>query len=196
MRVLAAAAHAALLRCSPAAPIVTSSRPSSSVEADVDPLVLRGRDVLADVVGADRQLAVAAVDQRRELHARGPAEVEDRVDRGAHGAARVEDVVDDHDRAVLEREVELGREHDRRARADREVVAVEGDVERAERDGRCAAARRRARAGAARGSRRGGGCRRARPVRATRLGPLPGGFFSTISCAIRTSVRRMSSGRG
>ena len=33
---------------------------------------------------------------------------------------------------------------------------------------------------------------RHRPVRML-LGAAPGGFFSTISCAMRTSVRRMSS---
>ena len=39
------------------------------LEADPDPLGERGREVLADEVGADRQLAVAAVDQHGELHA-------------------------------------------------------------------------------------------------------------------------------
>ena len=58
----------------------------------------RRRQVLADVVGPDRQLAVAAVDEDRELHARRPAVVEERVDRRADRAARVEDVVDEDDR--------------------------------------------------------------------------------------------------
>jgi hypothetical protein len=46
----------------------------------------RGGQVLADVVGPDRQLAVAAVDEDGELHARRPPEVEERVDRGADRA--------------------------------------------------------------------------------------------------------------
>ena len=58
------------------------------LEADVDALVARGRQVLADVVGADRQLAVAAVDEHRELDALGAPVVEQRVDRGPDRAAR------------------------------------------------------------------------------------------------------------
>ena len=48
----------------------------------------RGRQVLAHVVRADRQLAVAAVGQHGELHPRRAAVVEDRVDGRADGAAR------------------------------------------------------------------------------------------------------------
>ena len=38
-------------------------------ELHLDPLAARGRQVLADIVRANRQLAVAAVDERRELDA-------------------------------------------------------------------------------------------------------------------------------
>ena len=64
-------------------------------ELHLDALAARGRQVLADVVGADRQLAVAAVGEHGELDARGPAVVEERLDRGADRAAGVEDVVDE-----------------------------------------------------------------------------------------------------
>ena len=88
------------------------------LDADVDALRPRGREVLADVVGADRQLAVAAVGEHGELDARGPAVVEERLDRRAHGAAGVEDVVDDRRPcAAVEREVEVRGVDDRRARA-------------------------------------------------------------------------------
>ena len=76
---------------------------------------------------------MAAVNQRRQLDSRRPAVVEDLVDRGTHGAAGVEDVVDDHDRLVVDAEVELGGVDDGRARPDAEVIAVEGDVDEAER---------------------------------------------------------------
>ena len=56
-----------------------------------------GRQVLAHEVGPDRQLAVAAVDEDRELHRAGPAELVERVERGAHRATGVEHVVDEHD---------------------------------------------------------------------------------------------------
>src|SRR5947208_10711885 len=78
-------------------------------ELHLDSLVARGRKVLADVVGADRQLAVAAVDEHGELDALGPSVVEERLDRGPDRAARVEDVVDEDDGLALEREVERGR---------------------------------------------------------------------------------------
>ena len=107
-------------------------------ELHLDALGAGGRQVLADVVGADRQLAVAAVDDHGELDARGAAVVEERLDRRADRAAGVEDVVDEHDGAALEREVELRLAHDRLrvqrslAAADAHVVAVEGDVDGAE----------------------------------------------------------------
>ena len=97
-----------------------------------------GREVLADVVGPDRQLAVAAVGEHGELDARRAAVLEQRVDRGADRAARVEDVVDEDHRAPLELEVELRVAHDRLAAprslavANVDVVAMEGDVELAE----------------------------------------------------------------
>ena len=107
-------------------------------ELHLDALVAGRRQVLADVVGPDRQLAVAAVGEHGELDARRAAVLEQRVDRGADRAAGVEDVVDEDHRAALELEVELRVAHDRlrAARrlpaADVHVVAVEGDVELAE----------------------------------------------------------------
>src|SRR3954451_15390328 len=61
-------------------------------ELHLDALVAGGRQVLADVVGRDRQLAVAAVDENCELDPLGPAVVEERLDRGADRAPRVEHV--------------------------------------------------------------------------------------------------------
>src|SRR4051812_21707607 len=107
-------------------------------ELHLDPLVARGREVLADVVGADRQLAVAAVDEDGELNAGGTAVVEERLDGRANRAPRVEDVVDEDDRPPFEPEIELGRTDERLrgagrlAAADADVVAIEGDVARAE----------------------------------------------------------------
>ena len=103
-------------------------------DADVDALVARGRQVLADVVGADRQLAVAAVGQHGELHARGAPVVEQRLDRRAHRAAGVEHVVDEHDRVVLEPEAQVRRVDRGVDRPGGHVVAVERDVDVAERD--------------------------------------------------------------
>ena len=72
-------------------------RPSSSASEHPDGLAQRRRQVLADVVGPDRQLAVAAVDQHGELDGPRPAEVVERVEGGPDGAAGEQDVVDEHD---------------------------------------------------------------------------------------------------
>ena len=49
----------------------TPSTPVDLLEQHQDLLVAGGRDVLADVVGADRQLPVAAVDEHGQLHGAG-----------------------------------------------------------------------------------------------------------------------------
>src|SRR4029077_13917961 len=91
-----------------------------------------GRDVLADVIGANRQLAVSPVDEDCKLHPRRPAVLEQRVDRGPDCAAGEEDVVDEDDRLPFEREVELGAADDGLCvkrwptRPHEHVVAVEG----------------------------------------------------------------------
>jgi aminopeptidase len=109
-------------------------------ELHLDALVAMGGEVLADVVGADRQLAVAAVGEDGELNAGGATVVEQRLDRSANRTARVEDVVDEDTGHPVERKIEL-RIADERLRvlrrfttANVDVVSVEGDVELAERN--------------------------------------------------------------
>jgi hypothetical protein len=68
---------------------------------DLHDFVRRGGDVLSDVVGADRELPMAAVDEHGEAYEAGAPELEDRVERGPDRAARVEDVVDQHDVAPV-----------------------------------------------------------------------------------------------
>jgi hypothetical protein len=58
--------------------------------------------------------------------------LEERLDRRPDRPARVEDVVDEDDRHPAQLEVEGGRVHDRLLHAGGGVVAVEGDVDRAE----------------------------------------------------------------
>ena len=98
-------------------------------------LALGRRQVLAHVVGPDRQLAVTAVDQHGELDRPRPAEVAERVQGRAHGPAGVEHVVDeDHDLAVDARRGNRGVT-ERPGWTQPQVVAVHGDVERACRGG-------------------------------------------------------------
>ena len=109
-------------------------------ELHLHALAAGGRQVLADVVGTDRQLAMAAVADHGELDAGGAAVVEQRLDRGADRPAGVEDVVDEDAGPAFEREVEPRRADERLrmqrrlAAAHLDVVAVEGDVDGAERD--------------------------------------------------------------
>src|SRR6478735_9827560 len=107
-------------------------------ELDLDALVAGGWQVLADVIRADGELAVAAVGEHGQLDALGPAVAEERVDGRADRAAGVEDVVDEHHGHPLEREVERGRTHERLrvpgrlAAAHVDVVTMECDVQLAE----------------------------------------------------------------
>ena len=102
----------------------------------MDDLVARGREVLAHVVGANRELAMAAVDEDCQPDRHRPPLVGDRVERGAHGAAGVEHVVDEHDGVAAHLRQRVAALHDRGMRDPRQVVAIEGDVERPDRD-RC-----------------------------------------------------------
>src|ERR1700744_1070904 len=54
----------------------------------VHALAARGRHVFADVIGAQRQFAMAAVDEHGQLNGSLPADVAQRVERGANRAAR------------------------------------------------------------------------------------------------------------
>src|SRR6202035_2878406 len=89
--------------------------------------------VLADVVGPDRQLAVATVGEHGELHTRGAAVGEQRLDRGADSAAGEEDVIDDHDGPPGDVEVDVRGVQDGGGGPACDVVAVEADVEVSER---------------------------------------------------------------
>jgi hypothetical protein len=78
---------------------------------------------------------VAAVAEHRQLHPLGAAVVEEGVDRGARSAAGEQHVVDEDDRAAREVEVDVRGVDDglRGGRLGADVVAVEGDVEVADR---------------------------------------------------------------
>lgn len=73
------------------------------------------------------------VDEDRELHRTGPADVAQGVEGGADRASREQDVVDEHDQPALDALAgDLGAGQGAR-RAQPQVVAVHGDVEGADR---------------------------------------------------------------
>ena len=92
-----------------------------------------GREVLAHEVGADRELAVPSVHEDRELDGARPSELVQGLERRSYRPPGEQDVVDeDHDPA--------GDVHRDLGRAEGlhppqpDVVAVEGDVDRPDRD--------------------------------------------------------------
>ena len=114
--------------------IVTASSPSNSASRTADRLDQGGGQVLADEVGADRQLAVAAVDQHREPDGPRAADVVHRVERGADRAAGEQHVVDEHDDLAVDAAVrDLGGQQGA-GRPHPQVVAVHRHVERADGD--------------------------------------------------------------
>src|ERR1700676_2262061 len=101
----------------------TKARPSSSTRAatfflagndhrlvdavvfdheDLDPLRVRGGDVLADVVRPDGQLAMSAIDEHGELDGLRPPNVHQRVHRRARGSPVMDHVVDEDDHLAVD----------------------------------------------------------------------------------------------
>ena len=99
-----------------------------------DRLAVGGRHVLADVVGADRELAVAPVDEHGQLDGTRTPVLGHGVERGADGAPGEQDVVDEDDQPVVEPAVGHVCVAERASRMPPQVVAVEGGVHRT--DGR------------------------------------------------------------
>ena len=104
------------------------------LEHHLDDLPVGRRDALADVVGLDRELAVPAVDQDGEADRPRAAEVDDAVERRPDRPPGVEHVVAQQDRAAVQVEVDLGLLQQGLRRDGREVVAVERDVQGADRE--------------------------------------------------------------
>ena len=102
------------------------------LEHDLDDLAAGGRHALADVVRLDRKLAVAAVDQHGQAHGARSPEVDDAVERRPDRPAGVQHVVAEQDRPAVQVEVDLGLLQEGLRSDHRQVVAVEGDVERAD----------------------------------------------------------------
>jgi len=89
----------------------------------------------AHEVSRNRQLAPAAIAQRRQPNATRPPKVEQAVDRGAHGSARVQHVIHEHDVPAIDSIVDLAWTDLRIRQRHRRIVAVEGDIDGPNRDG-------------------------------------------------------------
>ena len=98
-------------------------------------LVERSRYVPPNIVGADRQLPVASIDQDGKLDATGPPEIIESVHCGPHGSSRVQHVVDQNNRPSLDRHGDARRTHDR-ATTSAQIVTIQADVELSDRRSR------------------------------------------------------------
>src|SRR5579871_1974162 len=103
-------------------------------QLDVNPLTFRGRNILADVVRANRHLALAAIDQHRELNRFGAAQIGNRAKRRAHRAAGVEHIIDEDDAFAIERKRDVATDETRVAGRAFFIIAVRGNIEGAGRD--------------------------------------------------------------
>src|SRR5271154_3984137 len=77
---------------------------------------------------------MAAVNQHAEANAFGAAQIEETVHGGANGAAGVEHVVHDHQVAIIHAEADFVGVHDGLGADGGKSVAIESDVNRADRD--------------------------------------------------------------
>src|SRR5688572_24635919 len=79
-------------------------QPPALVSFQLDAVTFGGFDRAGSPLRGDRQLAAAAIDERRQPYPRRPAVVEELVHRRAYRAAGVEHVVDDHELAAFDLE--------------------------------------------------------------------------------------------
>ncbi|SPF37378.1 hypothetical protein SBA1_180006 [Candidatus Sulfotelmatobacter kueseliae] len=101
---------------------------------DLDHFVHRGLHVAADEGGLDGNLAMSAVNQHAELHAPRPPVLKERIERGAGSAAGEQNIVYHHDVLFLDLKPNLFLLHHGLRPQGREIVAIEGDIERSDGD--------------------------------------------------------------
>jgi hypothetical protein len=93
-----------------------------------------GRRVFPDEVGADRQLAMPSINEDGQPDGARTTVVDESVHRRADGSAGEEHIVDQDHHATVHRERDLRLTNDRRVADAGQVVAVQRDVYRTERD--------------------------------------------------------------
>src|SRR5262249_23708653 len=103
-------------------------------ELHLNDLDIGGLHNPADEARFDGKFTVAAIDQNQELHARRTAVIKQRVKRGADRAAGVEHVIHEDDILALHGKRNIGAAHDGLDVYCRKVVAIEIDIEDADRD--------------------------------------------------------------
>ena len=98
-------------------------------EFDFDDFPTACRHVFADVGSFDREFAMTAVDQYRQLHASGTPVVKERVQGRSNGSPGVEHVVTKYDVPSVDIEAEIAGVHYGPRTMGAQVVAVELNVQ-------------------------------------------------------------------
>ena len=104
-------------------------------QADAHPFVVTGQQVGADVIGPDRQFAMAAVHQDGQADRARAPQVAERIQRRPHRTPGVEHVVDQDDHGAVDGERDFGSAH-RPGGLTLQIVAVHRHVQRSDRDAR------------------------------------------------------------
>src|ERR1035437_562239 len=100
------------------------------LQAYFNHLNIRGLNYPTHIVGLDRQLAMAAIDQDAQVHPLWPAVIQQRIKGGASGAARVKDVIHQNHGLSFHGKRRRNFLHHGLRRDGGEVIAIEGDVQR------------------------------------------------------------------
>ena len=91
-------------------------------------------DIFADIIGADGQFPVAAVDQNDQLDGLRASEVDDTIHRGADAASGIEHIVHQDDGFADDAERHFRAGYFRRGIVIRNIVTVGHDVQRPDGD--------------------------------------------------------------
>src|SRR5271155_2417824 len=103
------------------------------LQANFDDFGIAGLHGAADVLSLDGHFAMATVNEHAEGNALGTAKVKKAVHGGANGAAGVKNVVDKHQVHAVYAERDVRRLEDRLRCDVGEIVAIESDVQCADR---------------------------------------------------------------
>ena len=69
---------------------------------DIDDFIMSGRDIFADVIGADGKLTVTAVNQYGKLYGTGASVSENTFDCGAHRSSGKNNIVNENNSLISE----------------------------------------------------------------------------------------------
>ena len=100
---------------------------------DFNSLSFRCGDLFPGIIGANGEFPVTAIYEDSELNRPGTSEIDDGVQRRPDSSPGVKDIINQHNHLIYEIEQDFGFLNQRLVELDLEIVAVEGDVDYADR---------------------------------------------------------------